>query len=106
VNTPEKFGTVRLHSDEVDEAIKAAAAKLDAPLRFAGDSAYLVGRQAILIPIYPVDTVKELKLFERLMRDFSNLNFEAMAVRWCDFVGVVEAVSVPEVGPEVVYILM
>ena len=91
VDTPERFGTVVLHSRELHTAIQDiqldATPKSD-PKRLSEDQQYLCKVMGTKLPLLPVVGAEECQLFSKLvleMRDRA-LDMEAMSIEWCKYV--------------------
>jgi len=87
--TPEKFGTVRLHSDELHQAVEALdlgdQRAIDRSL--TQDQLYLRKMTGTKLPFLPVHGEEEGKLFSKLMLSMRGaLNANAMALEWCKHV--------------------
>ena len=84
IDTPEKFGTVRLHSDQLGQALKNI--ELDSSIKFSGEKLYLCNRMDTPAPFLPVDGEDEIKLFNHLMLTLAKFDAHQMAVEWCKYV--------------------
>ncbi|KAK3271924.1 hypothetical protein CYMTET_19751 [Cymbomonas tetramitiformis] len=86
VTTPESFGTVPIHSPQLQEALEAI--QLPKPPKLTGDQQYLCKVMRTPLPLLPVVGSKEQGLFERLILKHGNasVNFEVMAIDWCQHV--------------------
>jgi len=87
VSTPEGFGTVAIHSAELAaalDAIELPPASHDQPYRLTTDQRYLCKTMGTKLPLLPVHGEAECKLFERLVLTMPTLDFDAMAIAWCN----------------------
>ena len=84
-NTTEAFGTVRIHSDELDAALQQIELGRQVTEKFTPDQKYLCRRMGTPAPLLPVHGEEECKLFDLLVRTTHvNLDFDQMAIDWCD----------------------
>jgi hypothetical protein len=89
-DTPESFGTVSLHSEEIAAAIDAIVLPVLPPL--TGDMKYLCSAMHTKLPPLPVDGKAECQLFSQFVLKHSAgpIDFDAMAIAWCDHVNGVD----------------
>jgi hypothetical protein len=105
ISTPEGFGTVAIHSPELNTAIASIelppplldTTKASRPLRqltpvkryqreLTSDQRYLCKTMGTDLPLLPIHGEAECKLFERLVLTLPSLDFDAMAIKWCEHV--------------------
>ena len=98
IDTREQFGTVPIHSDALDDKVRAikvvpcacrGAEKktCKCKCKLTPDQAYMCTRMGTKLPFLPVDGEHECKLFAELVLEISGTpDFDAMAIRWCDLV--------------------
>ena len=67
-DTAEKFGTVRLHSDALDEALNGIDLPPAVTAGFTRDQKYLCKRMGTPAPLLPVHGEEENRLFDELIR--------------------------------------
>ena len=89
VPTGETFGTVPIHSAELAAAIEGIT--LPKPLseyKFTEDQQYLCKTMNVKIPLLPLVSKEEYQLFNLMMasRKGTNIDFDAMAIEWCEHV--------------------
>lgn len=85
LETPETFGTVRLHSSELAAAMNKI--RLPADIKFTPDQQYLCKCMGTPAPLLPVHGEVECKLFEQMIRNGgADPDFDPMAIKWCDHV--------------------
>ena len=85
-DTPEQFGTIRLHSDELHLALHAI--KLDSQkVKLTRTMKYLGDRMDVPYAPVPMHTEEEYKLFSKLILDGAGtVDFDKIAIKWCDHV--------------------
>jgi hypothetical protein len=90
VSTPESFGTVALHSDELGAAmdeIVLPPAPPGKPYKLSPDEKYLCKAMLTKLPFLPVVHREERKLFiQMLICQQGTLEFDKMAIDWCKHV--------------------
>ena len=87
LDTPERFGTIPLQSAALHDAIEAIDINpLDCNL--TRDMLYLCKMMNTKLPLLPVHGQEEFKAFRNLILqpDVDALDFETMAVKWCEIV--------------------
>ena len=79
-DTTEMFGTVPMHSPELDAALKTI--KLDPKVvkKFTSDKKYLCRCMGTPAPLLPVHGEEECKLFDSMARKTPGLDYDAMAL--------------------------
>ena len=84
ISTDEQFGTVKIHSAQMDEALDAM--NIDSSVKYKGEMAYLCYRMSIRAPFLPVDGPHEMKLFNQLILEMGKFDESLMAIEWCKYV--------------------
>ena len=83
----ECFGTVPIHSSELDEALQGISLSPEVVAGFTTDQKYLCKRMGTPAPLLPVHGEKEFALFDKMVRSScSDLDMENMAIEWCNHV--------------------
>ena len=80
--TPERFGTVAIHSPE----LHAAVMEIDVPndISLTGDKKYIAESMGVPLPFLPVYGKDEKSLFNRFMVDQGGTpDYGDMAIKWC-----------------------
>ena len=72
IDTPEKFGTVTLHSSEISKAVESI--KLEPCVKFSGEKLYLCKSMNAPAPFLPVTGRDAMILFRHLMLKLPNYN--------------------------------
>ena len=86
-DTSECFGTVPIHSSELDEALQGISLSCKVKASFTPDQKYLCKRMGTPAPLLPVYGEEECKLFDKMVRsECSDLDMEKMAIKWCNYV--------------------
>ena len=87
VDTPERCGTVCLHSPELGAAIEAIELELDAdskPPKLTADQKYICEAMGTKLPLLPVHGEAECRLFSQLIGEVlaGEPDFDQMAISW------------------------
>ena len=82
--TPESLGTVALHDKTLADAVNSI--DLKNPIVYRGDMKFLCDAMGTKIPLRPVITIEERKLFSRFILRTKHFHAEKMAVDWCEHV--------------------
>ena len=96
-STSERFGTVPIHSEELDKELAKLKDKVtstgkkqltaEAISKFTSDQRFLCLRMGTIAPFLPVHGENECRLFDRLIRTTcSHLNMDKMSIEWCNYV--------------------
>lgn len=89
VTTPERFGTVCLHSEDLDLAVRNIQVPDEWKKRLTEEHRYLCKVMDTQLPFLPVVSEAECLLFARLILQMNPIgNWEQMAIHWCSFVKV------------------
>jgi hypothetical protein len=83
IDTPESFGTIALHNEELDAAVSAIAELESSHL--TRDMRYLCQAQGTQLPFLPVHGREEFKLLGALTLKGSR-DEQEMALKWCEWV--------------------
>jgi hypothetical protein len=98
LDTKESFGFVVIYSKALGDALKAKLDRLPRAIKsewkLTADQKHLCKRIGLDLPFLPVDTVEEIRLFNKLALDHyetssgnkKTLNYENMAIAWCEYV--------------------
>ena len=98
LDTKESFGFVVIYSKALGDALKAKLDRLPRAIKsewkLTADQKHLCQRIGLDLPFLPVDTVEEIRLFNKLALDHyetssgnkKTLNYENMAIAWCEYV--------------------
>ena len=90
--TSETFGTVRLHSEELDVAMAAIEMTAEMKANLSSDQRYLCKVMGTPLPLLPIHGKMEHALFSKLALSQINgkkevsIEFDALAVEWCKYV--------------------
>ena len=94
-DTPEKFGTVPIYSEELGEALAERTAALRAKdadafaklkQNLTPDQQYICAQSGTELPMLPVHGKAELNLFQKLALEQTQFDAEVMALEWCEHV--------------------
>ena len=91
-DTKESFGTIPLHTEELDDAVSAAWKKIAesdkgaSEIQLTPDQRFLCKAMGTELPFLPVHGEEEQKLFSRLVIEPPTLNDEQLAMEWCRYV--------------------
>lgn len=84
--TPETFGTVPLHSQELDEAIAQISVRKQVLAKLSGDQQYLCRAMGTQLPLLPIHGKAENSLYTELalaqLKDGRALDFDVTLMRW------------------------
>jgi hypothetical protein len=82
--TAESFGTVRIHSPELDIALQRISLPPNITKKFTQTQKYMCKRMGIPVPVLPVHGEAECFLFDKLVRSsHTNADYDQMAIDWC-----------------------
>ena len=83
--TPEAFGTVKMHSAELQAAVDAI--ELDHDPELSDELKYLCKSMGTKLPFLPVHGEAEYRTFARFIHDMQHpYNYDQMAIEWCKHV--------------------
>ena len=94
VDTAETFGTVRIHSSALNDAMNLISVepcrcryphKCKCPCKLTSDQQFMCRKMKTKLPFLPVNGPSECKLFATLMLNTGStkIDFEEMAIAWC-----------------------
>lgn len=86
--TPEKFGTVPLHSEQLGNRVAAIDDSKLIAMDLTRNEKYIAKAMGVKVPFLPVCGDAEKRLFSRLVSNSATavLDFDEMALEWCDYV--------------------
>ena len=82
-DTPEKFGTVRIHSSVLAAALKTIIIAPEVKAKYTSEQRYLCESMGTPAPLLPVHREAECRLFDDIVRTTGSLDFDQMALDWC-----------------------
>ena len=83
-DTTETFDIVPIHSAQLGEKFQTITLEPTVVKKFTSDQKYLFRCMGTPAPLLPVHGEDEFRLFDRLVRKHARLDFDAMALEWCD----------------------
>ena len=85
ITTPERFGTVCLHSPALHKAVNDIEVNWE-KVNLTSDQRYLCKVMGTQLPMLPVVSEEEQRLFCLLAVQSDPIDWEQMAIQWCKFV--------------------